>query len=334
MTRKRNKISTPTEKIKQLEALFLKGKVLTLMDIAEELSIEIRSAFRYLLRLEKMGHTIQSGLRSQSRTKDYWIDGQQKSIPVSLVERLRKMDIDLTLGGTRKYHKLLLETIEFCDPNKEVTSTQSSLGEIEPYFHVDHGPLSEQIPATGKRDQIIDHLLEAIRFQHVLQIHYLHAGQSQSTLLLCEPYFLSLRVGKLYLLCRVLEKDSNDSMQILVFRRIRMITKTNKVFTRNSKLLADDFYQHCFGQWVPRQKEKVETITLRPISTWTKDFLSETHFDPPLRFNEEGDAMIQLYLTPDLENWILGLLPDVQLLGPETLKKKLRQRIQKISQNL
>lgn len=334
MTRKRIKTSTPTEKIKHLESLFLNGKVLTLSDIAEELAIEIRSAFRYLIRLEKMGYTIQSNLQMHSRTKEYWIDGQQKSTPISLVERLRKMDIDLTLGGTRKYHKLLLETIEYCDPNQEVKSAQNTLGDVEPYFHVDHGPLSEQIPATGKRDQIIDHLLEAIRYQCVLQIQYLHAGQSQPSSMMCEPYFLSLRVGKLYLLCKVLDKESNDKMQILVFRRIRMVTKTSKVFTRNAKLLADDFYQHCFGQWVPRQKEKVETIQLRPITSWTKDFLSETHFEPPLRFNEKGDAILQLYITPDLENWILGLLPDVQILGPESLKKKLKNRIQKIAQAL
>ena len=38
--------------------------------------------------------------------------------------------------------------------------------------------------------------------------------------------------------------------------------------------------------------------------------------------------------TPDLEGWLLGILPDVKILEPESLKERLRLQLKKSSEAL
>ena len=203
----------------------------------------------------------------------------------------------------------------------------------EHFFHLDHGPLAEHIHLRqGPRDKMIDSILSAISRQVRIRVSYTKteaaSKKRQTNKFLFDPYYLSLRVGKLYLVGTHPE-DKTGTLVSLVFKRITMVSDTADTFERNARATLKDHYKHCFGQWVPRGDAKPLDITLKVDAGWLLDLFSESNFNPEAQVepgNEGGQVRLKLYDTPDLESWLFGLHPHAQVVTPEKLRLRLKAR--------
>ncbi|HSQ42040.1 MAG TPA: helix-turn-helix domain-containing protein, partial [Fibrobacteraceae bacterium] len=242
----------PFQKVLRIEALLRSGKSHTIEELAKHLGIDNRSVFRYLRRLEITGCQILAKPRN-GRTKEYWIAALHTH--TDLLSKLKRMDEAMTGGGIRKYHRLLQQTIAHLSSPTIVSGGRSFSPsgrmaaielEIEPCFHLDHGPLAEYLPTGSLREMLMDKLLMAMRAHKVIKLSYNRVERSGAKLvhMEMEPYFLSLRVGKLYLIGVPRSASSSPPVSV-VFQRIRMVTETGEEFAPNPRVQMDDFYKYC-----------------------------------------------------------------------------------------
>ena len=90
-----------------------------------------------------------------------------------------------------------------------------------------------------------------------------------------------------------------------------------------------DHYKYAFGKYV--STDDPETISLVVKSGWLKTQFNKSRFSPPAEFAEDKDGnmivTLKLRLTPDFKTWLFGVLPDVKILKPESLKTEMLERL-------
>lgn len=320
----------PYQKVLRMEALLRSGPRFTIEELSAKMGLDSRSVFRYMERVAATGKAIKAGIR-HGRIKEYWTPQEQSSVPSDLISALVRMDQSMTQGGVRKYHKLLMRAIEQLDPRNPQTAPAQI--DSEPYFHLDHGPFAEYSEASSLTSQTMDRLLQAIQNRNPVRLQYQRTGQGQrkTESILFEPYFLSLRIGKLYLI-GIQPEISKRQLVSLVYRRIKMVTvDTRNQFERDSRVNLSDFYRHCFGQWVPRGDAKKLDVVLKVDESWLMELFHESHFNPQASLEttgQGGTVRLSLYDTPDLESWLFSLHPHAQVVQPRALRQRLRARAQ------
>jgi len=325
----------PYQKVLRIEQLLSSDTKYSIDELSVRMGIDSRSVFRYLDRLEASGRLINAQIRS-GRVKEYWIATETPETPQDLITSLLKMDQSMTEGGVRKYHKLLMQAVNQLDPTAKKLGSKPKKREalrieIEPHFHLDHGPLAEYNRPESLTDKTMDKILLAIQNQNLLHLQYVKADSKGRAhqLIDFEPYFLSLRVGKLYLVGSLLGQKKLELVS-LVYKRIKMVTiDSNRKFERDVKASLDNYYKHCFGQWVPRGEAKKLDITLKVDETWLLEMFHESNFNPQATIETTGKGglvHLTLFDTPDLESWLFSLHPHAQILQPRVLRDRLRQR--------
>lgn len=318
----------PYQKVLRMEALLRFGPRLTIDELSQKMGLDARSVFRYMERVSATGRPIKAGIRN-GRVKEYWIPQESVGVPTDLIASLLRMDQSMTQSGVRKYHKIIQQAIEQLDPRKNQTAPANT--EPEPCFHLDHGPFAEYSDTDSMTSQTMDRLMQAIQNRNPIRLQYQHLEQGQRKLQTClfEPYFLSLRVGKLYLI-GIQPEVSKRQLVSLVYRRIKMVTvDKSSQFERDSRVNLGDFYRHCFGQWIPRGNAKKLDIILKVDESWLMDLFHESRFNPQASIEttgKGGTVRLSLYDTPDLETWLFSLHPHAQVLQPKALRERLRAR--------
>jgi predicted DNA-binding transcriptional regulator YafY len=336
---KLNSQEKPYQKVLRIENILSSGDHFSVDELTHLMGIDSRSVFRYLERLTKTGCEVSNQTRN-GRVKEYWITQAKPEVPQDLIDKLQKMDQTMTSGGIRKYHKTILQAISQLSPQTEFTgatkvspSVKFSTGrsDIEPNFHLDHGPLAEYHNPDSLKDRMMDQIMTAIQNQSRIRITYNKVdkgNKKEPFMLLFEPYFLSLRVGKLYLVgCH--QDQKKKPLVSIVFRRIRMITDTGIKFDRDPKANLADYYKHCFGQWIPREDAKKLDILLKVDQSWLLELFNESNFHPEASIEttgQGGTVRLCLYDTPDLESWLFGLHPHAQVIEPKALRLRLKNR--------
>jgi|GEM_PF-2211187 len=333
-----SELEKPYQKVLRIDELLSSGGHFTIDELSTKMGIDSRSVFRYLDRLQASGRQVSAQFRT-GRTKEYWIPTEISSPPQELIQALQKMDQAMTEGGVRKYHKILTQVIQHLNPlpkpDLSIPAGLNKFGnEIEPFFHLDHGPLAEHNKSDSLTAQTMDKILGAIQNQNCLKIQYAKSGQKKTETILFEPYFLSLRVGKLYL---VGTYSGESRLVSLVFKRFKMISVESQTFKRNTRANLQDFYKHCFGQWVPREDAKKIDITLKIEEAWLLDIFQESNFNPSVTIEAAETSTIVklcLYDTPDLESWLFSLHPHARVISPRSLRERLRIRADAVAKQL
>ena len=66
---------------------------------------------------------------------------------------------------------------------------------------------------------------------------------------------------------------------------------------------------------------------------WLKTQFEKSHFNPPAVVrkdkNKNDIVDLKLRLTPDCIAWLMGILPDVKILKPESLKRDMKALLKK-----
>ena len=299
-----------------LEWLSEEPNGLSLEQIATRLSVSQRTAKRYLAEIRKWNHELQSTKTSAKHLKYYLEkDEDQTTHFLPLLESLQK---ELQAGGNPRFSSGLKELITWIKEKKSPISTLSAPSDI---YHIDHGPFAESDPPSG----LLRQLERAVSGNLMVNLRYISTKEEKNDFLFC-PYQLALRVGILYLIGK--QPGKHQPFKSLAIRRIKRCLISAPF--QKEPFDINEYYRYCFGQWSKQPHEKPTEIKFRIYKSWLKRFLQETHFDPPIRIleTENGtEAHLELVVKPDLENWLLSLMPDLIPIAPEDLVNRLKKRL-------
>lgn len=321
-------MSSTFEKLTHLQKALAEGPA-TAQQLCLATGCNIRSLYRHLEALEAQGVPIRK-VKGEGKERRYYIERNTPSVPAALLQGLQKMQKELTAGGNHRHAKIIPSVLAYLQPEKPQGLIPEAIT-LDSRFELDHGPLSEFASSEDK----VEKLLAAIHAGKVLQLDYAHRDGSIEKIAFM-PWHVVLRVGRVYLLGA---REGKTQTESLVVSRIRMLAATSRFFARPEDFSVAEYYKHCFGQWVPRQKgQKPLSIILVPRDSWGKLLFQESHFNPPARIREErnGECRVELrlYDTPDLRKWLLSLMPEIEVLEPVELRAELRALATSIASSL
>lgn len=318
-------MSSTYEKLNRLKIRLSQGPA-TIQELCTSTGCNIRSVYRHLEALEADN----CGLRKtqSGRIRRYYLEQNTPSVPDSLVQGLQKMQKELASGGNHRHAKIIPTVLSYLQSEKPKDTVPEAIS-LDPFFELDHGPLSEYSPSSTK----VEKLLSAIHTGKVLWITYGHRDGTTEKIEF-QPWHVVLRVGRLYLLgCR----SGQSEVESLVVSRIQLMVASGSFFMRPD-FDVREHYKFCFGQWVPRQKGvRPLNIVLAPRDSWGQILFSESNFNPPAKIRNTRDGVrieLKLYNTPDLRKWLISLLPEVQVLEPQELRQALKKQIEDMRQSL
>ncbi|MFU8804585.1 MAG: WYL domain-containing protein, partial [Bradymonadaceae bacterium] len=89
----------------------------------------------------------------------------------------------------------------------------------------------------------------------------------------------------------------------------------------------EDLFENAFGIFAGNYP--VETIDLKVTGSWAT-YLRRYRIHPSQLNEESPDALLvrlRVGLCPEFKSFLMGMIPDVEVEGPETLREELRLRV-------
>lgn len=312
------------EKLNQLK-LRLTASSATVDELANYMDCNKRTIFRFLSDLAKENCGLRK-IKNPGQPRRFIIEQSKSNNNAPLVRSLKKLHKELIDHAEIRYTKVIhkaIDTLEGADPEADSTPEAISL---DPDFIIDHGPFSEYDISEAR----IERYLSAIKKGQGMKVSYLQGSSGEIQKLEIRPLKLILRMGTLYLAYST-EKGKNTKPKLLVVKRIIQETLLQDFFKRQ-EIDVQNFYKYCYGKWVgDREKTKVIKLVLLVKEPWLESQFKESHFNPPAKIKKNKEKSIvelSLFDTPDLRKWIIGLLPDIDILEPIAFKEELIKSIQ------
>ncbi len=309
------------EKLTQLKMrLSPPNKPATLRELADYMGRDQRTIYRYIETLESEN----CGLKQEKKTKKFFIQASAAKRPEAIIRGLKSAQKVLDSVGTTAHGKNVKKAIEYlCGDENADSETMSHAMSVDNDFIVDLGPFSEYSENLSFREAEIDKMLEAIKSRAKLFITYVPAKDlaQEEKLEVC-PLKLVLRIDTLYLIAL-----SESVVKFFAVRRIKNFRRTGGFFPPVD-FDYRNLYRNCFGKFSGAAFEKIRLV-MEIKSSWLAAQFREAHFNPPAKIRKQEPMTVELsvYDTPDLEGWLLSVLPDVKILEPESLKVNLRKKL-------
>lgn len=309
------------EKLTQLKMrLSPPNKPATLRELADYMGRDQRTIYRYIETLEAEN----CGLKQEKKTKRFFIQASAVKRPEAIIRGLKSALKVLDSVGTTAHGKNVKKAIEYLCGDETVDSeTMSHAISVDNDFIVDLGPFSEYSENMSFREAEIDKMLEAIKSRARLLITYLPAKEGDPEEKLdVNPLKLVLRIDTLYLIA-----VSDGIVKHFAVRRIKNFRRTGGFFPPMD-FDYRNLYRNCFGKFSGASYSKIKLV-MDVKSPWLVKQFREAHFNPPVKIRKQDPMTVELnvYDTPDFEAWLLGVLPDVKIREPESLKEKLREKL-------
>jgi predicted DNA-binding transcriptional regulator YafY len=302
----------------RLEKLLGQNSIgIELKHIAAALSVDSRTAKRYLAEWEALGRPLSRSQSGSGRTLRYSLP-QEEGVAPALIKALQRGRDELRKGGNLKHARVLDQAIAHFESQSEVENI-----DLETIYHIDHGPLSDADPDRA----LLDRLERAITQRRTLRIDYANPDGRHTTFIF-QPYRICLRIGVLYLAGR--QGGDMGPVRLLRLVRIRRCLSLGESFTPPAFDPAS-LYKFCFGQWSRQENQKAEDVTLWIRAPWLKGHLETARFDPPARISQqEGRVLfkIKVVLHPDFINWVMSLMPDAVPIEPGPLRDEVARRLE------
>lgn len=317
------------EKINNVKS-FLKSER-TVEQIAEYIGRGNRTVFRYLelLRNEKCG------LRSRKFCGQtfFTIQTEEKtSFNQDAVKQLERIKRNMSENSSadvknRKLVDKLIEALRVTNPDEfkpEAITTDRDLV-------LDYGPFSD----NKIQDSLVNKLLDAIHKNLKVKINYRHSTANDKVESLeLNPVKVVMRIDTLYLIAADDESAENFLYKNYLVENIQSVTVMNVPVVSNLKFDLQAHYKYTFGKYT-NQNLMPENITLmiKPESAWLTTQFKKSHFSPAVNVykdkNKNDLVDMKIRVTPDFKSWLLGILPDVQIIKPESLKKDMMALLKK-----
>ena len=295
--------------------------------LADAMGCGPRTIFRHLNALEQEN----CGLHKFKKDGEtfYVIQTEQKvdfnQKIVKQLEKLKKTMNDTTPLDlkNRKLIDSVISSMQTTDPD----DFKAEAITLDPNYIIDYGPFCDH----KAQDSMVSKLLSAIRDGFKIRIVYKSTNEEsdKKTIEVC-PIKLVMRVDTLYLIAADETYTETRVFKNYLVENIVSITQTNNsVIHLREPFCVDEHYKYAFGKYV--STENPETVSLLVKSGWLKTQFIKSRFSPSAEITEDKDknmiVTLKLRLTPDFKTWLFGVLPDVKILKPESLKTEMLERL-------
>ena len=189
---------------------------------------------------------------------------------------------------------------------------------------IDRGPM---LLAPAVEDKIHDTVYQALLENHTLQVEYIRLGGAQARTYTVHPQALAVRQGVIYLVCVF---DGHDDLRQLALHRIQSAKLGDKTAQRRADFDMDQYIaQGEFGT------SKGQMIQLHcRFRSRNGEHLRETPLSADQTIEEDGEDYFILRATvprtAELDRWLLGWGPTMQVLGPPVLREEIEARIREM----
>ena len=300
---------------------------MTVSMLADAMGCGPRTIFRHLNALEQEN----CGLHKFKKDGEtfYVIQTEQKvdfnQKIVKQLEKLKKTMNDTTPLDlkNRKLIDSVISSMQTTDPD----GFKAEAITLDPNYIMDYGPFCDH----KAQDSTVSRLLSAIRDGFKIRITYksTNEGGEKKTIEVC-PVKLVMRIDTLYLIAADDDYPETHVFKNYLVENILNIAQTNKCSARlNEPFCVYEHYKYAFGKYV--STEDPQSVSLLIKSDWLKTQFLKSRFSPVAEINNDKDGNmvvnLKLRLTPDFKTWLFGVLPDVKILKPESLKTEMLDRL-------
>lgn len=324
-------MATGYEKINNIKNILCKP--MTVESLAISLNCKPRTIYRHIQQLEKEN----CGLHKfkQDGQTFYVVQPEQKTDfnqdLVKKLEKLRKSFESDSPTGVKNLKIIdnLINSLSVTDPDSFKVDPIS----VDPDFELDYGPFCDR----NLKDTIVSKILKAIHDGVKVNITYrstTREGEDQETFTV-SPVKLVLRVDTLYLIAANDEFEETQIFRNYVVENIVNMTMTNIPVV---KLAFDSkvHYKYTFGKWTDANLPP-QDISLVVKSKWLQSQFKKSNFVPAAVIKETKSRFVvdlKLRVTPDFKSWLLGVLPDVEILKPASLKADMKNLLKEAMKSL
>lgn len=303
----------------------------TVEELARYMDCNSRTIFRFLKDLEIENCGLRK-IKNQGTPRRFFIEQSKSNVNTALIRSLEKLHKEVASNAEIRYTKVIrkaIDTLQGTVPEQEPAPEAISL---DPDFVIDHGPFSEYNISETR----IERYLMAIKKRQCMRIQYTQGSSGESQKLEIQPLKLILRMGTLYLAYST-ESAKKAKPKLLVVKRIVQESLLQEFF-QPQEIDVQNFYKYCYGKWAG----DFETNTLLKLvliirEPWLVAIFKETNFNPPVKIKKsKGNTFVELQLfdTPDLRKWIIGLLPEIEILEPLSFKEEIKKHLQSVIKNI
>ena len=198
---------------------------------------------------------------------------------------------------------------------------------LDPNYIMDYGPFCDH----KAQDCMVSKLLSAIREGFRIRIVYKSTNEEteKKTIEVC-PIKLVMRIDTLYLIAADETYAETHIFKNYLVENIMSVVQTNNcAMALREPFCVYEHYKYAFGKYV--STEDPQTVTLLIKTGWLKTQFLKSRFSPCAEITEDKDknmiVTLKLRLTPYFKTWLFGVLPDVKILKPESLRTEMIEKL-------
>jgi predicted DNA-binding transcriptional regulator YafY len=318
-------MATGYEKINRIKS---KLRVpMTVAMLAEALDCGPRTVFRHLDALQREN----CGLHKYKKDGETFyviqtpekVDFNQKI--VKQLEKLKRTMNDTTPLDlkNRKLIDSVITSMQTTDPD----GFKAEAITLDPNYIMDYGPFCDH----KAQDAMVSKLLMAIREGFKIRITYKSTNEnSEKKTLDVSPVKLVMRIDTLYLIAADDDYAETHVFKNYLVENLVNVSQTNiPSIPLREPFNAEEHYKYAFGKYVTA--DDPQTVSLLIKSGWLKTQFNKSRFSPLADISEDknGNMIVNLKirLTPDFKIWLFGVLQDVKILKPESLKLEMIEKL-------
>lgn len=246
---------------------------------------------------------------------------------VRQLERVKKTLVDTTPSDlkNRKLIDSIISSMQVTDPD----GFKAEAITLDPNYIMDYGPFCDR----KAQDAMVSKLLMSIRDGFKIRIMYKETGKNGEVKAFeVSPVKLIMRIDTLYLIAADdTYADTKIYKNFMVENIVNMITTKNPCSTMLEPFDVANHYRYAFGKWTSTDDPQSISLLINPDSMWLKTQFEKSQFSPKAEIvtdkNKNTIVNLKLRITPDFETWLMGVLPNVKILKPEALRKKMIERL-------
>ena len=300
---------------------------MTVSMLAQAMDCGPRTIFRHLNALEQEN----CGLHKFKKDGEtfYVIQTEQKvdfnQKIFKQLEKLKKTMNDTTPLDlkNRKLIDSVISSMQTTDPD----GFKAEAITVDPNYIMDYGPFCDH----KAQDTMVSKLLSAIRDGFKIRMVYRSTNEeTDKKTIEVSPVKLVMRIDTLYLIAADETYPETHIFKNYLVENILSIAQTNNsAITLREPFCVYEHYKYAFGKYV--SKEDPQTIELLIKTGWLKTQFIKSRFSPCADITEDKDknmiVTLKLRMTPDFKTWLFGVLPDVKILKPESLRTEMIEKL-------
>lgn len=179
----------------------------------------------------------------------------------------------------------------------------------------------------GVDPDLLETVIAACTNVQVLDLEYQSALKGERTRRRLGPHFLYFAKGSVYL---VAEDLGDQQLKVFSVARCSDASMSDEPYSK-SQIEPEDFFKGSFGVYRADTTESVELLFKKESSA----YVSERRWHASQRLVKHSDGKVSLFLevgiTPDLVQFVLGFGDTVEVKAPASLKAKVVEAAAKIS---